>query len=141
MATEPLDAQGLLTEAGDNAWAGFPDGGTVGHVHLQVGDTAQAERFYGDVLGFDLASRYPGASFFGSGGYHHQLAGNVWNSRGAGPRPDGATGLDRIEIVVRGPAERDAILARAEKAGAAAATEGGVPTLRDPWGTRLALVA
>ena len=141
MATEALDARGLLAEAGGRAWAGFPEGGTIGHVHLQVGDTAEAERFYGDVLGFDLASRYPGASFFGSGGYHHQLAGNIWNSRGAGARADRATGLDRIEIVVREPAERDAILARASKAGAAVATEGGVPTLRDPWGTRLAFVA
>ena len=35
----------------------------------------------GDILGFDIVARYPGAIFYGSGGYHSQLAGNVWNSR------------------------------------------------------------
>ena len=67
MATERLDAPDLLAAAEGRAWDGFPEGGVVGHVHLQVGETEEAERFYRDVLGFDVASRYPGASFFGSG--------------------------------------------------------------------------
>lgn len=141
MATEALDTNGLLAAAHGTAWSGFPEEGHIGHVHLQVGDTMQAEHFYRDVLGFEVASRYPGASFFGSGGYHHQLAGNVWNSSGAGRRPDGAAGLDRIEIVVRKTAHREAILMRAAKAGTAVSTEGPAPTLRDPWGTDIALVA
>lgn len=140
MTTEALDSQGLLASA-DGAWTGFPQGGTVGHVHLQVGDTAAADRFYRDVLGFDIASRYPGASFFGSGGYHHQLACNVWNSRRAGPRPDDAAGLDAVEIVLNDATLRDPILRRAEAAGVALSTAGDVPVLRDPWGTRIALAA
>ena len=57
----------------------------------------EADRFYRDVLGLDIAARYPGASFYGSGGYHHQLAGNVWNSRRAGntPRGHGGSGCRR----------------------------------------------
>jgi catechol 2,3-dioxygenase len=140
MATEPLDAQGLMAE-GQGDWAGFPVGGIIGHVHLQVGNTAAADGFYRDILGFDIASRYPGASFFGSGGYHHHLAGNIWNSRRAGPRPEGATGLESVEIVARDPGIRDGILARAERAGITVDTAGPTPALRDPWGTRIALAA
>lgn len=140
MTTEPLDVPGMLA-AGTGDWAGFPEGGIIGHVHLQVGDTGAADGFYRDILGFDIASRYPGASFFGSGGYHHHLAGNIWNSRRAAARPDGAAGLDTVEIVARDRATRDAILGRAERAGLALDASGQTPVLRDPWGTRIALTA
>lgn len=140
MATEQLNIRDLLSAAkGD--WAGFPEGGTIGHVHLQVGDLDAADAFYRDILGLDIASRYPGASFFGSGGYHHHLAGNIWNSRRAGARPEGAAGLDRVEIVVRDPATRDAIFERAGRAGHHINSSGQTPVLRDPWGTRIALAA
>lgn len=139
MATEAFDAQGVLAAAGGSGWAGFPAGGMVGHVHLQVGDTAAAEEFYAGVLGLDVASRYPGASFFGSGGYHHQLAGNVWNSRRAGPRPREAAGLEEVAVLLRDAATRDAILARAATAGIAAETTAAGPVLHDPWGTAINL--
>lgn len=126
MATEPLDLQDLLKAAEGTAWAGFPQDGIIGHVHLQVGDTSEAERFYRDVLGFDVASRYPGASFFGSGGYHHQLAANIWNSRGAGRRDPSAAGLAEVTLRVA-PAERDALQQRT----------GGAESLTDPWGTAI----
>ena len=137
IATERLDMQDLLDAAGGSAWAGFPDEGVVGHVHLQVGDVTEAEGFYGGVLGFDIASRYPGASFFGSGGYHHQLAGNVWNSRRAGPRPDDMAGLHEVELVARDAAAGNAIAERAEAAGVHVTRNGDALTLRDPWGTRI----
>lgn len=126
MATEPLDLQDLLKAAEGTAWAGFPQDGIIGHVHLQVGDTSEAERFYRDVLGFDVASRYPGASFFGSGGYHHQLAGNIWNSRGAGRRDPSTAGLAEVTLRVAS-SQRDALLQRT----------GGTERLADPWGTAI----
>ena len=138
MATEPLDIPDLLG-AGTGDWAGYPEGGIIGHVHLQVGDTGAADGFYRDVLGFEIASRYPGASFYGSGGYHHHLAGNIWKSRRAGTRPEGAAGLETVEIVTRDPATRDAILGRAEHTGLPLDTSGQTPALRDPWGTAIAL--
>lgn len=139
MTTERLDVHDLLGEAGTAEWAGFPEDGSIGHVHLQVGDTAEAERFYRDVLGFEVASRYPGASFFGSGGYHHQLAGNVWNSRRAGKRPARMAGLDEVEIVVNRKPERDAIVERAERAGFIVERAGDAVNLCDPWGTTITL--
>lgn len=124
MSTDPLDVPDLLKGAEGTTWSGFPEGGSIGHVHLQVGDTGEADRFYRDVLGLEIAARYPGASFYGSGGYHHQLAGNVWNSRRAGMRPEGMAGL--AEVILRAdPAQREAIIARA-----------GGDRLKDPWGTR-----
>lgn len=138
MATEALDIPDLL-RAGTDIWSGFPVGGSLGHVHLQVGDIVAAENFYSEVIGFDIASRYPGASFFGSGGYHHHLAGNIWNSRGSGPRPQGATGLEEVEIITRSADLRTSILARAAAAGVTVNHYGDTSVLRDPWGTAVAL--
>lgn len=139
MSTDPLDLQDLLQSAEGTEWSGFPEGGSVGHVHLQVGDTEAGDRFYSDVLGFDIPTRYPGASFYGSGGYHHQLAGNVWNSRRAGTRPDGMAGLDAVEVIVRDATDLDAIAARAEGAGIPTTKNANGMTLRDPWGTAVGL--
>lgn len=139
MSTDPLDLQDLLQSAEGIKWSGFPDAGSVGHVHLQVGDTADADAFYGDVLGLDIAARYPGASFYGSGGYHHQLAGNVWNSRSAGKRIEGIAGLDAVEIIVRAAADLAAIAARADSASIKIIKDTGGLTLHDPWGTAITL--
>lgn len=139
MSTDPLDLPGLLQSAEGTEWSGFPDNGSIGHVHLQVGDTGEADAFYRDVLGLDIASRYPGASFYGSGGYHHQLAGNIWNSRRAGKRPEGMVGLDAVELHVRNPHDLTAIAARAESAGIASITNTDGLSLHDPWGTAITL--
>lgn len=139
MTTAPMDIEAVRASAGTTEWAGFPQGGFIGHVHLKVGDLLAAKGFYRDVLGFDLASTYPGAVFFGSGGYHHQLAGNIWNSRGAGPRAPDRAGLDRVEIIPRDSATRSAILGRARAAGVAIAENGA--SLSDPWGTIFTLGA
>lgn len=139
MSTDPLDAQALLEAADGPEWAGFPRDGMIGHVHLQVGDTAEADRFYLDMLGLEISARYPGASFYGRGGYHHQLAGNVWNSRRAGKRPKGMAGLDAIDIIVRDAAERAEISTRAESAGMTISETTGGTTLHDLWGTAITL--
>lgn len=140
MGTEALNVKDLLAAGASGHWAGMPDRGHIGHIHLQVGDIAQADAFYRDVLGFDIAARYPGASFFGSGGYHHQIAGNIWNSRNAGPRPKNALGLHHYEITVQTCALRDAILARAQTAHAPIDLSTDAPVLSDPWGNRIVLV-
>lgn len=118
MATEPLDMASLSAEA-TGAWSGAPAGSIVGHVHLRVGALADAERFYGDTLGLDVACRYPGATFFGSGGYHHHIATNIWRSRGAPVRPEGTTGLAEVRLIAEAAPERSA--------------------LQDPWGTTVIL--
>lgn len=139
MATEPLDLQNLLASAGGTEWDGFPEGGCIGHVHLQVGNTAEADRFYRDIIGLDIAATYPGASFYGSGGYHHQLAGNIWNARGAGVRPAGMAGLEALQIKLREPEALAQITTRAKTAGLQVREDADALTLHDPWGTAITL--
>src|SRR4051812_36850198 len=87
-----------LTEQGLEG-AGWGDA-RVGHVHLSVGDVASAREFYVDRLGWDATIEMPGQALFVSAGrYHHHMAMNVWNSRGAGRRQR-TLGLGKVEIVV-----------------------------------------
>lgn len=127
MTSEALDLDGLARSA-DGPWTGAPDGMVVGHVHLQVGTLPEAEAFYNGTLGFDITTHYPGAAFYGSGGYHHHLATNIWNSRGAGRRAQPATGLAEVTL-----------LADTDADAAIRARTGGKAELSDPWGTRITL--
>lgn len=124
MGTEPLDLQELLVSGG-GSWTGAPEGTVVGHVHLQTGALPEAEAFYAGSLGFDITNHYRGATFYSSGGYHHHLATNIWNSRNAPPRSAGETGLAEV-VLHADAAARDAIAARA-------GAEGARFTLTDPW--------
>ena len=47
MGTDQLDIDGLMAElrVDGGPWQGLPTGTTIGHVHLQVRDLAEAERF------------------------------------------------------------------------------------------------
>jgi len=138
MATERLDLDRLLAEAEGGPYAGMPEGTGMGHIHLRVGDTVAAEAFYRGLLGFDLMVHYPGASFLASGGYHHHIAGNIWGSRGAGPRRPGEAGLDSFELVARNEADFAGMRERILAGGGTEAE--GVPGIADPWGNRLVLV-
>ncbi|TNC52986.1 VOC family protein [Rubellimicrobium rubrum] len=127
MATEPLDLRDLAQSAGGR-WTGAPEGTVIGHVHLQVGGLAEAEDFYQGTLGFDVVTHYLGASFLGSGGYHHHLGTNIWNSQGAQRRSFPSTGLADLEILAE-PTDLDSILTRTK----------GQRHLTDPWGTTVTL--
>lgn len=133
MATERLDLDALLREADGGDYAGMPEGTVMGHIHLRVGDVAQAEGFYRDALGFDVMVHYPGASFLATGGYHHHVAANVWHSRGAGARREGEAGLASFELVARDD-EAYAALSRHM-----AAAGGDATSAIDPWGNRITL--
>jgi catechol 2,3-dioxygenase len=126
MATEPLDLNALVRDA-DAPWSGAPEDMVLGHVHLQVGAVPEAEAFYTGTLGLPVMARYPGTAFYGSGGYHHHIATNVWNSRGAGARSYPTTGLAEL------------VLAADAKARAAIHAAGGADQMADPWGTVISL--
>lgn len=138
MDTRGLDLDGLVGTVRTRAWTGLPAGSTIGHVHLQVGDLAQAEAFYAGVLGLDIVSRTSGATFLSSGGYHHHLATNIWNSRGAPVRTQPTTGLANVELVTDA-STLEAVRSRLSPEQAADAS----PTrmaLRDSWGTSVTVV-
>lgn len=134
MATEALDLDALLADA-DAEWRGVPEGSVVGHVHLQAGAIPEAEAFYAGMLGMDITTHYPGAAFYSTGRYHHHLATNIWNSRGAGPKPEGTTGL--AELVLN--ADAPEIAAVAARAGKAVGANSQSLSLVDPWNLTLTL--
>ena len=113
MANKRLDQDGLMALA-TGRWSGAPAGTIIGHVHLQGGDIAQATAFCTAALGLDVTAAGPEAVFLSSGGYHHHLAVNTWNSAGAGPRDPARAGLASITL------RTDAVAA---------------PQATDPWGT------
>jgi len=72
----------------------------IGHVHLKVADIERALKFYRDVLGFEITTRYGAqAVFLSAGGYHHHIALNTWDSAGGSPPPPNATGLYHLAIL------------------------------------------
>ena len=140
MPSDPLDVEQLIASAGRQEWRGFPSGSVIGHVHLQVGAIAPAEAFYAGTLGLHVTTRYPGGSFFAGGTYHHHLAANIWNSRGASMRTEPSTGLADIEMMVD-RAMFDAVQAQLAETSSEATGAPHCLSLRDPWGTSITLVA
>lgn len=150
MATLPLDIEALLGLL-DPTWASvpsrkllpLPDDTRMGHVHLQVSDLLQTERFYADVLGFEVRTRaYPGALFVAAGGYHHHLGLNTWNSRGGRPAAQGAAGLEWFELQLGGEHGLDELLTRLSAAQIEAEPwADGATLVRDPNGIGVVLRA
>jgi catechol 2,3-dioxygenase len=86
------------------------------------------------VMGLGLMARYPGASFFGSGKYHHHIAANMWNSRGASTRKDNMTGLSGYTLKVTEEAEKQRLFGALEKLEIATERQSDGTLIRDPWG-------
>ncbi len=108
-------------------------GARVGHVHLQVGDVDSAREFYVNRLGFDETIAIAGqALFVSAGGYHHHMAMNTWNSRGAGPRQL-ALGLGRIDIEVPTADDIGALSERMKHFGIETRDDGRTVSFDDPW--------
>ena len=136
MTTEPLDVGGLIKAGEGNEWDGVPDGTTMGHVHLHVGDLATADAFYYRALGFDKTVwSYPGALFFSAGGYHHHLGTNTWS-----PGPSAGADEARLlewELVVPERGQTNDVAERLRTGGYVVdAAPEGVRT-SDPWGTQV----
>jgi catechol 2,3-dioxygenase len=142
MSTLPLDLQGLAAELGDRGAGetGIAAETRIGHVHLNVADLDEAERFYHGALGLDVTVRaYPGALFVASGGYHHDVGLNTWAGEGAPPPPPGARGLRRFELYADDQAELERVERGLAEAGMEATrVSEGIETV-DPSGNRVLL--
>ena len=140
MATDPLDAEGVLAEAerAGVRFSGLPAGTTIGHIHLQVGEIPRAEEFYVRRLGFEMTAAMHSALFVSAGGYHHHIGLNTWTSRGQGP-VSGTAGLEEFSVVLPDPAAREAVVERLSAAGVAVDRGDGDPVAADPWQNRIRL--
>ena len=136
MATLQLDPNAYLQEhLTEETLEGSTarDAASVGHVHLSVGDVATARAFYADALGFDVTlSMGESALFVSAGGYHHHMAMNVWNSRGAGPRMP-ALGLGRVDLALPDSDALGALEERLRHHGFAVRDDGRTLAFDDPW--------
>lgn len=122
MTTLPLDTRALVATLPDPegaSFGGLPEGTTMGHVHLRVAQIPDTVAFYGE-LGFDLMARYGSqAAFMASGGYHHHLGANTWESAGAPAAPEDTARLLKATVL----------------------TDGEARTVTDPSGTTVEFVA
>jgi catechol 2,3-dioxygenase len=145
MAADPIDFDELLT-AGDgdtvHAGTGLPAGTRIGHVHLHVSKLADAQRFYVDVLGFELMQRYgPSALFVAAGGYHHHVGLNTWAGVGAPPPPPGAIGLRHFDVKLPSDAAVADVLVRVRGANIPIESVDGGFLVRDPAGNAICFTA
>jgi len=142
MATIPLHVEDLMAAGGTERWTGMPNGTSIGHVHLHVGDLEKAAAFYHEALGFDkVVWSYPGALFLSAGGYHHHLGTNTW-AAGAQPATDEDARLVEWELVMPDAASVSAAAASVEAAGGTVErSKDGTVLARDPWGTAVRLIA
>lgn len=123
MATYRMDIEGVRNSVRPDMpqWDGFPDNSIVGHVHLRVGDPQLAEEWWHGEMGFDTVAHYGrDAVFLSTGGYHHHIGANAWQSRGAGPRQPDTTGLGWVELQAKDAA--------------------AVKQAQDPWGNSIRVV-
>lgn len=104
----------------------------MGHVHLRVGNIAEAKEFYVDTLGFNITAEHPGALFVSAGGYHHHLGLNTWESLGAGKRTP-SLGLGTFEIVVENTDELGAVKKRLHSKQISFQESQARITVNDPW--------
>jgi catechol 2,3-dioxygenase len=143
MVTEAFDADGVLREVQgrDYTWTGLPAETRIGHVHLHVTDLPQAERFYTQLLGFDLTQRYPpgpaaaggpSAAFLSYGGYHHHVGINTWAGIGAPPPPSGAAGLRSFTLTLPSAERVRTLATRLAAAGVTAEEQDAGLLVRDP---------
>lgn len=140
MASDPLDAEGVIAAARGEPWTGMPRGTVMGHVHLHVGDLDEASRFYHDGLGFDrVVWSYPGALFLSAGGYHHHLGVNTWAGPSAPRSADTDARLLEWRMIFPNPGDANAAAERLVAAGREVTPSGGDWIVADPWGTRLRL--
>jgi catechol 2,3-dioxygenase len=127
-------------DGGTDADPRFGDA-VVGHVHLSVGDVASARAFYVDRLGFEAtASLGASALFVSAGGYHHHMAMNTWNSRGAGVRRL-ALGLGEVQLRLPGADDLGALTERMRHYGVPTRDDGRSVSFDDPWANVVRVVA
>ncbi|OJG46185.1 glyoxalase family protein [Enterococcus hermanniensis] len=105
--TIEMDAARVLAVA-DRKSSAFPEGTTVGHVHLKVSDLAKTDDFYTNILGLTRTSDFGSqAKFFAAGDYHHHIGSNIWLGNNIPAMEENDLGLDYYTFVVPNQATFD----------------------------------
>jgi catechol 2,3-dioxygenase len=144
MVTEGFDLRPLMDAAQQSGqfWEVLPAGTRIGHIHLRVGDLAQARDFYHTILGFDITANLPGALFLSAGGYHHHIGLNTWQSQGAGPAPTDTVGLQEFVVALPHRAALSEVQERLVARNVAIEEQADNSiVVADPWRNRVKLLA
>jgi catechol 2,3-dioxygenase len=142
MATDPIEWQSLLDEAGEQTWNKLSSETIIGHVHLHVADLQKAEQFYCQTLGFEITAKMGDmALFISAGGYHHHIGLNTWAGVGAPPPPPDAVGLRYYSIIIPNTNELETILTNLQNAGIPVEQQDGGWLVQDPSKNAILLVA
>lgn len=139
MVTEQLDGNSILAES-DAAWSGLPAGTLMGHIHLHVSNLQDTEKFYNSGLGFDVVTRYEGALFTSTGGYHHHIGLNVWNGVGVPAPSENSVGLNWFTLVYADDLARNKVIEQLKQMGAEVTEEADKHVVTDPSGNKIHLV-
>lgn len=95
----------------------IPSQTTIGHVHLKVADLERSLKFYCDLLGFEITTRYGNSAvFISAGGYHHHIGLNTWYSENAPRSPRYGVGLFHTAILYPTRKDLAVIFDRLQKA-------------------------
>lgn len=138
MTTDPLDFHDLLMIEGE--WKGLPENTVMGHVHLQVADLEQNEKFYIDGLGFQVVNRYgTKALFISDHHYHHHIALNTWGGEQLPIPSENTVGLAAYSIVLPDEATRKKVKMNLENIGATVIEKDGIYMTYDPSNIRIEL--
>lgn len=142
MAVDPIDAEGILREAGlaNESWSGMPAGTLMGHVHLHVSNLPEAQKFYTEGIGFEVVTQMGGqAVFLSDQKYHHHVALNIWNGMGIPALPENEAGLDFFTLVVADEVKRSEMADRLSALGAEVTEADGYWETKDPAGITIRL--
>lgn len=142
MTVDPIDAEGILREAGlaNETWSGMPSGTLMGHVHLHVSNLPKAQNFYTEGLGLEVVTAMGGqALFLSDQKYHHHIGLNIWNGVGIPALPENEAGLNYYTLVFADEAKRSQIAERLRSLGAEVAEAAGYWETKDPAGITIRL--
>ncbi|MGX7139909.1 VOC family protein [Facklamia languida] len=133
MTTERVDLEDLLQEETTDAWQGLPEDTVMGHIHLQVNNLEESEKFYIEGLGFSVVSHYGiSALFISTHKYHHHIALNTWAGRHLRHAEESETGIESYIILFPSEEVRNEKIAQLKKIGAAIHEENGNYYTYDP---------
>ncbi|WP_068677394.1 VOC family protein [Oceanobacillus sp. Castelsardo] len=138
MGTAQMDGEGVLGEAGDK-WEGMPENTLMGHIHLHVAHLEETEKFYVDGLGFNIVTRYPGALFASTNGYHHHLGLNVWNGEGAKASSKNSVGLNWFSLIFPDSEKREKAVRKLDDMQVTVIKENDYYLVEDPSGNAIRL--
>lgn len=140
MGTVNIDAEGIIAAAEEATWNGMPKETRIGHIHLHVASLKETESFYVDGLGFNIVTRYPGALFASTNGYHHHIGLNIWNGEGANQPTANSVGLNWFTLVFPDEATRKETAERIEHIGGQVREEADIFVTEDPSGNTIYMV-